>query len=112
MNNIYVWLILVVVSVIFSIYNRIAVFNEKSIIWWLFEVWRDFVSFFMTGVIGYFLVAIRWPIIEESGNLSVSDYILFMAFFIGVLGWWPYIIKNISEGIGDILGKILKKKEF
>jgi len=72
-------------------------------------VWRDFVSYFMTGVIGYFLVAVRWPNIAQSGNLSASDFILCLAFSIGLLGWWPYVIKNITEGIGNILGRVLKK---
>jgi hypothetical protein len=109
MNNIYIWLILGAASVIFGIFSRIAAHNEKSKSWWFFEVWRDFVSYFITGVIGYFLVAIRWPNIEKSGNLSVSDFVLCLAFFVGVLGWWPYFVKNITEGINAIIERILRK---
>jgi H+/Cl- antiporter ClcA len=109
MNNIYIWLILGAVSVIFAIFSRIAAHKERSKSWWFFEVWRDFVNYFITGVIGYFFVAIRWPNIEKSGNLSVSDFFLCFAFFIGALGWWPYVFKNITEKIDAIFERALKK---
>jgi len=110
MDNIVVWIILGVVSSIIGIFSRIAAHNEKSKPWWFFEWWRDFASYFITGVIGYFLVAIRWPIIAKSGNLSVSDFILGLFFLIGVLGWLPYFIKNITEGVHIILSRILERK--
>jgi len=109
MNNIIVWLIILVVSIVFGVFSRIAVYNKKSKTWWFFDGWRDCVSYFMTGIIGYFLIAIRWPEISESGDLSSGDFILFLAFFIGVLGWWPYLIKNVIERMDDIVKKILKK---
>ena len=108
MNNIYIWLILGAASVLLGIFSRMAAYHEKSKSWWFFEIWRDVVSYFITGVIAYFFLAIRWPKIAESGNLFVSDFILFFAFFIGVLGWWPYFIKNITEGINAIIAKLLK----
>jgi len=108
MNNVVVWLILVAVSLIFGILSRIAAHNRKSIPWWFFECWRDFVSYFITGVIGYFFVAVRWPNIAKSGILSVSDFVLLLIFFIGVLGWTPYVIKNVTEGLNAIIGRILK----
>jgi hypothetical protein len=74
-------------------------------------VWRDAISYFITGIIGYFIVTIGWPNIAKSGNLSVSDFVLCLAFFIGVLGWWPYFIKNITEGINAILTRILIKEK-
>ena len=114
MNNITVWLILGVASIIFGIFDRIVAlknqaFKDESVIFWFFEVWRSSVSYFITGVIGYFLVAIRWPDIVQSGSLSVGDFVLCLTFFIGVLGWWPYFIKNITEGINAIIAKLLNK---
>ncbi len=125
MNNVYIWLILLVVSAIFGFFSRIAAYKikvnkeirgkikklefESGSAFWFFEVWRDFVSYFITGAIGYFIVAIRWPEIAQSNELSVKDFVLCLAFFIGVLGWWPYFIKNITEGINAIIGRILKK---
>lgn len=114
MNNIIVWLILGCASIIFGIFDRISVskdpvFKDKSVIFWFFEVWRSSVSYFITSVIGYFLVAIRWPDIVQSGSLSSGDFVLCLAFFIGVLGWWPYFIKNITEGINAIVAKLLDK---
>ncbi|HUV46781.1 MAG TPA: hypothetical protein VMW29_01470 [Candidatus Bathyarchaeia archaeon] len=109
MNNIAIWLILGLVSLIFGIFSRIAAFKEKSKSWWFFEWWRDFASYFITGGIGYFFVAVRWPNIAQLGSLSVSDFFLFFTFLIGVLGWLPYFIKNITEGINVIVERILTK---
>lgn len=108
MNNITVWIVLGMASIILGIFSRIAVYNEKSKPWWFFEWWRDCVSYFMAGVMGYFFVVVRWPIITKSGNLSANDFILCLIFLMGVLGWLPYFIKNITEGIGKILGIILR----
>ena len=110
MNNITIWLILVFVSIVFGISNRIAAHNENGNCWWFFEVWRDFVNYFISFLIGYFLVVIRWPYIAQSGNLSGSDFLLGLIFFVGILGWWPYFIKNVTEGIDAIITKILDKK--
>jgi len=110
MNNIVIWLILGVVSLIFGIFSRIAAYNKKGKSWWFFEWWRDFISYFITSVIGYFFVAIRLPNITESGNLSTNDFILCLAFLAGALGWWPYFIKNITQGINVIFEKILNGK--
>lgn len=114
MNNIIIWIILGCVSIIFGIFDRISVskdpvFKDKSIVFWFFEGWRSSVSYFIAAIIGYFFVAIRWPVIVQSGSLSTSDFVLCLAFFIGVLGWWPYFIKNTTEGINAILAKILNK---
>jgi hypothetical protein len=109
MNNIVIWLTIGTISLLFGIFSRIAAHNAKSKPWWFFEWWRDFVNYFITGTIAYFVVAVRWPKISQSGNLSVNDFVLLLAFFIGALGWWPYFIKNITEGINAIVGRILNK---
>jgi len=110
MNNIVIWTILGVVSVIFGIFSRIAAHHNKSKPWWFFEWWRDFVNYFITTAIGYFFISVRYPKITESGNLSTSDFFLLVAFLVGALGWWPYFIKNVTEGINTILSKVLDKK--
>ena len=109
MNNIYIWLILGVISIIFGICSRIAVHRGKGLFFWFFEVWRDSVSYFLAAIIGYFFVAIRWPHISQSGNLSISDFALIIIFLFGILGWWPYVVKNITEGIEKIIGAVIKK---
>jgi hypothetical protein len=38
-------------------------------------------------------------------------FCLIFGFLIGVLGWWPYFIKNITEGINAILTRILIKEK-
>lgn len=109
MNNLGIWITFVVVSIFFGIFSRVAIYKNKSVFFWFFEVWRDFVCYFITCVIGYFFVAIRWPSIAQSGNLSVGDFILSLAFLMGALGWLPYFIKNVTEGINVIVGKVLNK---
>lgn len=111
MNNITIWIILGGASVIFGLLDRISLRQLKkkdNIALWFFETWRCSVGYFITGIIGYFLIAIRWPNIAQSGDLSVSDFILCLVFVIGILGWIPYFIKSTNDGIKSIADKLIK----
>lgn len=109
MNNAIIWIILGIISIIFGVLSRIAAYKKNNIIFWLFEIWRDSACYFVAAIIGYFFIDVRWSYIYKSGNLSVNDFILVIIFLFAVLGWWPYIIKNISEGIEKIVTKLIGK---
>lgn len=125
MNNICVWISIGVVSILFGFFSRVAAYKiklnkttwekvkkwafENGVSYWLFEAWRDSMCYFITGVTAYFMVAIRGPVLLRSdGVLSISDFVLFLIFSVGVLGWLPYLIKNITEGINTIVEKFLR----
>lgn len=108
MNNVTIWIILGIVSVIFGITSRINVHKNKKGLFWFFEVWRDTVSYFIAAIIGYFFIDVRWAYIRQSGILSTSDFILFLVFIFSILGWWPYVVKNATDGIAKIASRIIR----
>jgi hypothetical protein len=108
MDNTTIWIILGVVSVIFGIATRINVRKDKKILFWFFEVWRDTVSYFIAAMIGYFFIDVRWSYIRQSGILSTSDFILFLVFIFSILGWWPYVVRNATDGITKIVSRIIR----
>ncbi len=98
-----------IISVLFGVGSRIAVYKPKGEIYYFFEIWRDAVCYFITVIIGYFFLIIRWPNVKSDGILSTSDFILGIVFLLGILGWLPYLAKNITQGIDVIISKVLKK---
>jgi hypothetical protein len=106
MNNYFIWLIIGIACVVFGILDHISAMNEKGKIRSILDVWRHTVNYMITAILGYFLVVIRWPLITQNADLSISDFVVGLAFLIGVFGWWPYVIKNFTEGIDTIISKI------
>ncbi|MFA6588662.1 MAG: hypothetical protein WCT08_06410 [Patescibacteria group bacterium] len=116
MNNIFVWIILCAVSLILGILSYVAAYRRgvgdiknHPKIFRFFEIYRHFVGYFFSAVIGYYFIKVRWPYIHQTAVLSLGDFILGIAFLFGVLGWWPYLIKNITEGVEAIINKRLGK---
>lgn len=108
MNN-NTWLIIVLACIVFGILDHISAMNEKSKIRSILDVWRHAVNYFITAVLGYFLIVIRWPLITQNASLSSSDFIVGVAFLIGIFGWWPYFVRNVTEGINAIISRTLNK---
>lgn len=73
------------------------------------EFWRPCINYFIALVLVYYFVSVRWTYISQDGGPSVGDFILGAVFLAGVFGWLPYFIKNITEGINVIFGKIFNK---
>jgi hypothetical protein len=109
MNNINIWLVLGLASAAFAIISIKADCNKEDKSGYFLEAWRRFASYFITAIIGYFIITIRWPEIEKSKNLTVNDFVLCLAFLIGILGWLPYFVKNLTEGIKVIIERFLRK---
>ncbi len=74
------------------------------------EWWNDFLNFFITGLIGYYFVLIRWPLLSKGEVLGTSDFALFTIFALGLFGHLCVMSKNITDGIEAILKKILERE--
>lgn len=106
MNNYFIWLIIGIACVVFGILDHISAMNEKSKIRSIFDVWRHVANYFITAILIYYLYKVRWPLIAKNDNLMVGDFIVGISIIIGIFGWWPYVIKNFTEGIDTIISKI------
>lgn len=113
MENIYIWLIIILTSIFFGIVSYTAgnynSTNQKNLCFKFLEVWRHCVNYLITGIIVYYFVSVRWSSVSGGANLLISDFILVFIFFIGIFGWLPYFIKYITEGIAIIFQKIFNK---
>ena len=92
MDNVTILIIFGIISILFGVGSRIAVHGSKGF-YYLFEIWRDAVCYFITVIIAYFFLTIRLPYINNVANkgmLSTSDFILGIVFLLGILGWLPY----------------------
>lgn len=110
MNNLSIWLVVVIVSIVFGVLDQISATNEKSRTRRVLDIWRHTVNYFFTAVLIYFFLVVRWPIISQNAELTVSDFVVGLAIIIGVFGWWPYVIKNFTEGINAIISRALDKR--
>lgn len=109
MSNTIILIVILITSALLAVLSRIAAYNNNSKIFYLLEIWRDMVCYFVAAAIGYFFLAIRLPHINNDGVLSTSDFVLGITFLMGILGWLPYFVKNITEGIQVIISKVLNK---
>lgn len=108
MNNIIIWIIIAVISVLFGILECVAIHNQKGRIFILLEVWRHSVGYFIAFAIGYFFVSVRWSHMSSDGIFSWSDFVLGAVFLISITGWLGYFIKNMTAGINAIISRFLK----
>ena len=74
------------------------------------EIWNNFISFFIGGMIGYYFVSVRWNLLLEGEPLSTSDFVLIIIFALCIFGHLPVLSLNISEGIAAILKRVLEGK--
>lgn len=74
------------------------------------EIWNDFVSFFIAGLVGYYFVLIRLPHLLKNDVLTTSDFLLFVIFLLGLFGHLCVMSKNITDGIETILKRVLERK--
>lgn len=111
MNNLIIWIIIGVWSVALSLikyYSANVREKEKSKIFIFNEIWNHLIAIFIGGSIIYYLIAIRYPRIIVEGEGNTMDLILLLVLVTCLLGWTPYFIKNITEGINAIIVKALK----
>ncbi len=110
MNDIIFWLLICIASIVWGLLHYYAGYyidiDKHNKAFKFLELWRNFINYFLTLTIVYYFISIRWLYINQ-GNFSISDFILFIVFIVGVFGWLPYFVKNITEGITVIFKKFL-----
>lgn len=113
MNNVAIIVIIFFVSLALGLIKYGSISSAyKNKPWQLkfIEIWNDFMNFFIAGLIGYYFILIRWPLVLEGEVLNTSDFILFIIFMIGVFGHLCVMSKNITEGVETILKRVLERK--
>jgi hypothetical protein len=76
--------------------------------WKFAEIWNRFIGFSLGGLSVYYFISIRWNPIFRGESLNLFDFVVLIIIGICLLGWLPYFIKNITEGITAILNRILR----
>jgi len=124
MNNLSVFVILFILSLILSFIRYISIFSnynfekdekasERKNSPWQFrfiEIWNGFVSFFLGGIIGYYFISVRLEVLLKGEALNTGDFVLFFIFCLCLFGHLPNFSSNITKGIEAILNKILGKQ--
>lgn len=84
--------------------------NYKNSSWQLkfIEIWNDFINFFFAGLIGYYFILVKWPLLLKGNALNTSDIFLLIILLLGLFGHLCVISKNITDGIKAILKKVLE----
>jgi|AntAceMinimDraft_17_1070374.scaffolds.fasta_scaffold477942_1 hypothetical protein len=113
MDNIIIWLTLCIFSIIWGLFHYNAGYyadiDKHNKYFKFLEFWRLCINYFVTLVIAYYFVTVRWAHIGQGSNFSTGDFILGIIFIIGIFGWLPYFVKNITEGISVIFKKYFEK---
>jgi hypothetical protein len=89
--------------------NEINLKGKAPWQWRFSEFWNFFVSFLLGGFLGYYFISFRWPVISDIKTLQTIDFVLMIIFMMCITGWFPYFIKNITEGITTIVKRIIEK---
>lgn len=113
MNNIVILVVIALVSVALGLikYGSLSdAYKGKS--WQLkfIELWNGFVSFFIAGLIGYYFILVRWPMLSIGADLTISDFGLLIFFMVSAFGHLPILSKNITDGIEAIIKRVLEGK--
>lgn len=73
------------------------------------EVFNNFLNFLIPGLIGYYFILVRWPLLVGGEALKVSDFVLLAIFAMGLFGHLCVLSLNITEGVKAILDRVLTK---
>lgn len=73
------------------------------------EAWNDFMNFFISGLIAYYFILVRWPLLLQGDVLNISDFILFLIFMLGIFGHLCVMSLNITKGVETILKRVLER---
>lgn len=74
------------------------------------EIWNDFINFFIAGLVGYYFVIVRLPILLKGESLVFGDFVLFIIFILGLFGHLCVMSLNITKGVEAILSRVLERK--
>lgn len=110
-NNSIIIGMLILVSLVLGFIKFGSIPDTKDWVWErkFAEIWNNVVNFFIPGLIGYYFVLIRWPLISTGESLNIWDFVLFVIFILGLFGHLCVMSKNITDGINAILSRVLER---
>lgn len=73
------------------------------------EIWNCTINFFLAGLVGYYFILIRWPLLSRGGSLDLNDFVLFAIITMGLFGHLNVLSYNITNGIEAILKRVLER---
>lgn len=105
-------IILIYISIISFVLGLIK-FRTIDTVGWIWqlkfiEIWNDFINFLVTGLIGYYFVLVRWPLILGGAPLDTSDMFLLVILLLGLFGHLCVLSHNFTEGIKAIVDKYFR----
>ena len=111
MSNLFIVGIIIIVSLILGLIK----FGSLQTNGWNWqqkfaEAWNDSINFVISGLIGYYFVLVRWPLLQKGEPLTTSDFFLLAIFAMGLFGHLCVLSKNITDGIEAILKRVLERK--
>ena len=111
MDNLIIWEVVTVISLVFGLVHYKAGYyadiGKHNGYFKFLEFFRCFANYFVTSAIVYYFVSVRN--IVTSVDFSFGDIVLGAVFLVGLFGWLPYFVKNITEGINVIFSRVLNK---
>jgi hypothetical protein len=111
MNNLIAIVIIFVVSIILGSIKFTSL-DTKNWKWQrkFVEIWNDFVNFIIPGLIGYYFILVRWPLLLKGDVINAGDFGLFVIFILGLFGHLCVMSINITNGVEAILKRVLERK--
>ena len=112
MNNLIIFGVVILASLILGLIKYSSLADQYKGKPWqskFNEAWNDFINFFIAGLIGYYFVLVKWPLLQKGEVLNTGDFVLFIIFALGMFGHLCVISKNITDGVEEILRGIKKK---
>lgn len=82
-------------------------FKSQALIYNINEFFNHLISIFLSGVLIYYLIDIRYIQILLLSKIEIIDIVTIILIWMCLLGWFPYFIKNITEGISVVFKKFL-----
>jgi len=110
MFNLSTFLVIFILSFIFG-WVKFRTLNTKNWIWeqCFAEIWNCSMNFLIAGFVGYFYFVLRLPQLLIGASFSISDFVLFAIFAMGLFGHLNVLSFNITEGIQAIFARIFNK---
>jgi hypothetical protein len=112
MNNLIVLTIIIVASLVLGLIKYGSLADQYKGEPWqskFNEIWNDFVNFLIAGLVGYFFVLVRLPLLLKGESLTLSDFGLLVVFILGLFGHLCVMSKNITDGITAIFKRVLER---
>lgn len=111
MRESFIFLSIVIISIFLGLNKFLSIkdqYKSKSFNLKFSEGWNNIMNFFISGLISFYFIIIRWPQLLDGSLLNYSDIILLVIFSMGMFGHLCVVSHNFTEGIGSIIDKYVK----